>query len=62
MQMRKPQEVRGSFDAVGGMSKSDPGYWRALDEHLNKTTTLKHVSAQGVLRGRMACGERLAAP
>ncbi|GBF90195.1 alpha-1,6-mannosyltransferase subunit [Raphidocelis subcapitata] len=37
------QEVRGSFDAVGGMSKSDPGYWRALDEHLNKTTTLKHM-------------------
>jgi hypothetical protein len=40
-----PQEVRGGFDTAGGMSPSDPGYWRALDDHLNRTTTLKHVSA-----------------
>lgn len=39
------QEVRGSFDAIGSVSSSDKGYWRALDEHLELTKTLKHVRA-----------------
>lgn len=37
------QEVPGSFDEVGSMSPSDKDYWRALDDHLELTTTLKHM-------------------
>lgn len=52
------QEVPGKFDQAGVLSPLDPAYWRALDAHLERTTTLKHVSPRGGAAGRSQPGRR----